>query len=205
MRIPRRHSAPARAAFFAIALLFLVPAVAFAHAELDTSSPADGETVEGTPEEITADFTGTLEDGSTFQLRNAAGDVVAEGAIDPDDDQRMTLEPPPLEPGTYEIRWQAQAIGDDGHASLERGTYEFTVIAAPSQPPAPSAPPSDAPSATATAEPPSAEPSPSASPTPDPTPTVSTTDVLLPIIAAVVILAVLAGYLLNRRRTAPPA
>ena len=205
MRMHVRPSAPTRAAFLAIALLFALPAIAFGHAELDTSSPADGETVEGTPDEISADFTGTLEDGSTFELRSAAGDVVARGTIDPDDDQRMILDPPELEPGVYEIRWQAQAIGDDGHSSLERGTYEFTVAAAPTQPPTPSAPPSAEPSATATAEPPSAEPSPSASPSPDPTAAASTTDVLLPIIAAVVILAVLAGYLLNRRRSTPPA
>ena len=205
MRTLVRHLAPSRAAFLAVALLFALPSLALAHAELDTSSPADGETVEGTPEEISADFTGTLEDGSTFELRDAAGDVVASGTIDPDDDQRMVIEPPELEPGVYQIRWQAQAIGDDGHSSLERGTYEFTVAAAPTDPPTPSAPPNAEPSASAPSAPPSAEPSATASPTPDPTPTASTTDVLFPIIAAAVILALLAGYLLNRRRTAPPA
>ncbi len=202
MRSLVRHTVPARAALLAVALVLLLPTVVLAHAELDTSSPADGDTVEGTPEEISADFTGALADGSTFELRNAAGDVVAEGAIDPGNDQRMILDPPELEPGTYEIRWQA--IADDGHASLERGTYGFTVEAAPTPPPTPSAPPSAAPTETAApSEPPSPSPSAAPTPTPDAEPTASTTDVLIPIIVAVVLLAALAGYLLNRRRATP--
>ena len=201
MRTTIRHAVRARAAFLAIALLFLLPAAATAHAEFDTSSPADGDTVQGTPDVISADFTDTLGGDSTFELLDGDGTRVAEGEIDPTNDQRMVIDPPELEPGSYEVRWQA--IAEDGH--LERGTYEFTVIAAPTQPPTPSAPPSAEPSATATTAPPTAEPSAIASPTPDSTETASTTDVLLPIMAAVVILAVLAGYLLNRRRAAPPA
>ncbi len=208
MRSLVRHTVPARAVLLAVALVLLLPTVALAHAELDTSSPADGETVEGTPTEIAADFTESLVDGSSFELLDAGGSVIAEGRIDPDNDQRMTIDPPELEPGEYEIRWQARA--EDGH--LERGTYGFTVEAAPTPPPTPSAPPSAAPTETAApseppspspSEPPSPSPSAAPTPTPDPEPTASTTDVLIPIIVAVVLLAVLAGYLLNRRRATP--
>jgi methionine-rich copper-binding protein CopC len=200
MRRLVRHTVPARAALLAVALVLLLPTVALAHAELDTSSPADGDSVEGSPTEITADFTESLVDGSSFELLDAGGSVVAEGRIDPDDDQRMTIDPPELEPGEYEVRWQARA--EDGH--LERGTYGFTVTAASTPPPTPSAPPSAAPTETvAPSEPTSPSPSAAPTPTPDTEPTASTSDVLLPIIVAVVLLAVLAGYLLNRRRATP--
>jgi methionine-rich copper-binding protein CopC len=198
MRTRVRHVLPARAALLAAALLVLLPAGAAAHAEFASSSPADGETVEGTPAEISAEFTEALGSDSTFELLDATGAVVAEGAIDPANDQRMVIDPPDLAPGTYEVRWLASA--DDGH--LERGTYEFTIAAASTQAPTASAQPSESAAATAAL---TVGPSVAASPTDDLTSTATTTDVLIPIIAAVVILAVLAGYLLNRRRTAPPA
>lgn len=202
MRTSDRHALFARAALIALALLVLLPGIAAAHAELDATSPSDGDTVEGTPTEITADFTEPLVDGSSLELLDAAGSVVAEGAIDPDNDQRMTIDPPELEPGEYEVRWQARA--DDGH--LERGTYGFTVTAAATPEPTSSAPPSAAPTETTVAsEPSSPSPGPAATPTPYTEPTASTGDVLLPIIVAFVLLAVLAGYLLNRRRVTPRA
>ena len=200
MRTDHRRGSVRRALLAAITLLLVLPGLATAHAELDTTSPADGDTVEGTPAEISADFTDTLTTESTFELLDAAGAVVAEGGVDPGNDQRMVLDPPELEPGAYEIRWLA--IPADGH--LERGTYGFTVTAAATEPPTPSGPPSGETSGSPDATAPlAASPSATASSTPDPSATASTTDVLIPIVAAVVILAVLGGYLLSRRRATP--
>jgi hypothetical protein len=117
----------------------------------------------------------------------------------------MRIDPPELETGDYEVQWKAFA--DDGH--LETGTFTFTVSAPvtppPSLSPVPSSPVSAPPSA-------SVEPTASTPATPSPTegePTppanaAGTSDVLLPIIAAVVIIGVLGGYLLMRRQPARP-
>ncbi len=182
------------------ALLVLFPATVAAHAELVEATPADEATVEGTPEEISARFSEPLEtDGSTFSLRNAAGERLAVGRIDPDDATRLIIDPvPDLAPGGYEVRWRAAS--SDGHA--ENDTWTFTVTPAPT--PAPTA---DAtPGSTASAEPtpsatpePTAVPSPSASPGPTDPAGAGDGDVILPIIAALAIVLIAAGFLLTRR------
>ena len=184
----------------ALLALLLFPVSVAAHAELREATPADGATVEGTPDEISAEFTEPLEtDGSTFSLRNAAGERLAVGRIDPDDDTRLIIDPvPDLAPGGYEVRWRAASA--DGHA--ENDTWTFTVTAAPSptptaeSTPGATASPGSTPSATRE---PTAVPSPSASPGPtDPT-GAGDGDVILPIIAALAIVLIAAGVLLTRR------
>ena len=203
--MPRSHSnhSPRSAALLAVALLLAVPAVALAHAEFASSSPADGDVVEGTPAEITADFTDTLADNSTFELRNGAGEVIAQGAIDPENDARLAIAPPDLAPGEYEVRYRA--FGEDAHQDI--GTFGFTVTAAPSPtptpPPTPSAQVSAAPATPAPPSPPPTVVSPSPTEGPDTEPTAGTGDVLFPILAAVILVVVLGGYLLSRRRQTP--
>jgi copper resistance protein C len=187
-------------------VLMLFPASVAAHAELEKATPADGATVEGTPEEISAQFNEALvTDGSTFSLRNAAGERLAVGRIDPDDETRLIIDPvPTLKPGVYEIRWRAKS--DDGHA--ENDTWTFTVVAPiPTKglpTPTSSPEPSDAatqsagpsPSATADATPAS---SPSASPGPTDPAGSTDSDVILPIVAALAIVLVVGAVLLSRR------
>ena len=140
-------------------------------------------------------------DGSTFSLRNAAGERLAVGNIDPDDRTRLIIDPvPELTPGVYEVRWRAKSA--DGHA--ENDTWSFTVAPAPTPSPTPA--PTPASSA-------SAEPTPSATPEPTPTPASSPSaspgptdpagstdgDVILPIVAALAIVLVVGAVLLSRR------
>lgn len=177
-------------------LLLAVPGTAVAHAELETATPADGSTVEGTPDLIELLFTEAVIEGSSLELRSAADTVLATGGPDPAGTIRMTVVPPTLEPGVYTVRWAART--EDGH--VERGTVSFTVA----EPPAtPSPTPTPAPSVTAAPSPsPTPEPTPSPSPTLSPAPTDPTAaggDVLIPIVAAVVLLGVLGAYLLRRR------
>jgi methionine-rich copper-binding protein CopC len=196
-----RTTKPRVAALAAVAAtLLLFPASVAAHAELLEATPADGATVEGTPAEISAKFDEPLlTDGSTFSIRNAAGERLAVGQIDPDDATRLIIDPvPELAPGEYEIRWRAATA--DGHA--ENDTWRFTVTAAPT--PAPTPEPTAA--STASAEPtpsvtpePTATPAPSASPTPSEPAGSSDGDVILPIIAALAIVLIAAGFLLSRR------
>jgi copper resistance protein C len=193
------------ALLLALGAFMALPAVVAAHAEFERSTPEDGETVQGSPSVIRAFFSEELADGSEMALLDEGGTTIATGTIDPANPTRMRIDPPDLEPGDYEVQWKAFA--DDGH--LETGTFTFTVSAAvtppPSLSPLPSSPVSAPPSA-------SVEPTASTPTTPSPTegePTppanaAGTNDVLLPIIAAVVIIGVLGGYLLMRRQPARP-
>ncbi len=182
------------------AVLLASPGLVSAHAELIEGVPADGATVEETPAEISATFSEPLEtDGSTFSLRNAAGERLAVGRIDPDDRTRLLIEPvPELDPGVYEVRWRAASA--DGHA--ENDTWSFTVTPAPDPTPAPTpaSTTGTVPSLSPSPEPsPTAAPSPSGSPGPSDPAAAADGDVILPIIAALAIVLVAAGFLLSRR------
>jgi methionine-rich copper-binding protein CopC len=184
-------------------LLMLLPAFVAGHAELLETVPADGTTVDGSPAEISSTFSEPLEtDGSTFSVRNVAGERLAVGRIDPDDRTRLVIEPvPELGPGTYEIRWQAATA--DGH--IERDTWSFTVAAAATTPaPTPSVDASVAPSpgvspSASPAVTPSLTATPSGPITPPEDPAGSTADVFLPIIAGLAIVILGAALLLSRR------
>jgi hypothetical protein len=182
--------------------LLLWPAAAFAHAELESASPADGAVLEAPPTEIVFTYTEELDpSGSSLTLHDASGAQLAAGGVDPSDDLVMRIDPPELVAGAYEIRSTALSAHDD---HLERNVVTFTVTE-PTPPPTPS--PTPAPSATATpTTPPTASPSaaPSPSPSADGTPA-STTDVLIPIVAAVVLVALLGAWLFGRSRGRGPA
>lgn len=202
-------------ASFAI-LFLLVAAPVLAHAELVESTPADGAAVPP-PSEVIAVFSEALVgDRSSLEVRDAAGAVVARGGLDPADPKRLTMRAdlPALEPGTYTVRWTA--VADDGH--VERGTFGFRVVEAPSPLPSPSPspssppPPSPLPTTASSAEPrPSptaAEGSPSTAPRPTPSsePPASpgsaggdTLAVVLPIVVGLGVVAVAAGWLLRQR------
>jgi hypothetical protein len=109
----------------------------------------------------------------------------------------MTLALPSLAAGAYEIRWTtASALDGD----LDRGTTTFTYA-----PAAPSASPSSAASATPAASA-AATPSPSIAATVAPSPSgtgqpasASTSDLLIPIVVAVILVAGLGYWLLRGR------
>ncbi len=142
------------AILFALTMSILLPAAAMAHAELDTPTPTDGATVRGTPPTIEGTFTQDVAaNGSSLQVRDAGGTVVATGSVDPDKPRRMAIDPVPvLPPGTYEVRWTTFSA-EDGEGP-ERGTWTFTVTAPPTPEPtpAPSAAHAPTPQPTATPE-----------------------------------------------------
>ena len=201
--VPSR--AKVAALLLALGAVIALPAGVAAHAEFERSNPEDGETVQGSPNVIRAVFSEALGDGSEMSLLDEAGETIATGGIDPANATRLRIDPPDLEPGDYEVQWKAFA--DDGH--LETGTFTFTVSAPvtppPSLAPTPSEDVSAPPSASAvpTVSAPPATLSPTAEPSP-PANAAGANDVLLPIIAAVVIVGALGGYLLMRRRPAGP-
>lgn len=201
--LPRRARAAVAGPAVGLVLL-LWPAVALAHAELETAIPADGAVLEAPPTEIVFTYTEELDpSGSSLTLHDASGTQLAAGGVDPSDDLVMRIDPPELVAGEYEIRSTALSAHDD---HLERNVVTFTV-SEPAPTPTPTPSPTPAPSASAT---PSISPtaSPSAAPSPSPsadgTPT-SGIDVLIPIVAAVVLVALLGAWLFGRSRGRGPA
>lgn len=175
------------------AFLLLFPATAAAHAELDVPTPADGA-VGGTPSEISGTFTQPIDpDGSSLVLRNTNDEVVARGGPDPDDDHRMVISDLPfLSSADYEVQWTTISAED---GELARGTWSFTV-SPPRKTPGTPAPSATAPEATPEL---TVAPSPTDTPAPpDPTSTAGD-DVVLPIIVALALVLLAAGFLLSRR------
>jgi methionine-rich copper-binding protein CopC len=185
-----------------IVTVAIVPAVALAHAELATASPADKSTVSTPPSEIVFTFTEPLIPAkSSLKLVDAAGKIVAQDStVDASDAKTMRLPVGPMPSGTYTVRWTtASALDGD----IAHGTTTFTIVAAsPSPSPSPSASEAPSPSPRASAE--SASPSASiAAPSPSPsggtgTPT-STADAVIPVIVSLIVLAALGLWLLRSR------
>jgi methionine-rich copper-binding protein CopC len=182
-----------------VALLLATTAV-LGHAELETAVPADGSTVTEPPTEIVLSFTEALNASkSSIKLVDARGATIAQGgAVDKSDPKTMRLAlTSTLAPGTYEMRWTSVSAED---GDVDHGTPKFTVAAPSPTPSEPGPSPVASASASVAASPsasPSLAPSPSAAPT---APTASTGEVLIPILALVLVIAGLGGWLLSRSR-----
>ena len=187
-------------------VILVIPGSAAAHAELERAIPADRETKTEPVTVVTGRYSQDLAANSRLVVRDATGSSVATGGVAPGDPRRMIARPATaLGDGVYEVR-STSVSADDG--DIERVEWTFTVAVAAS------ASPTDGPSGSAVASPssaatpstgPSEAPSPatSAAPSPSPSPgdqTSSSGDVLLPIVAALAIVAIGGVFLLNRNR-----
>jgi methionine-rich copper-binding protein CopC len=181
--------------------VLMVPGLVLAHAELETATPADKSTVTEPVAEVSGVYSEAMApDGSSLVVKDASGATVARGTVDPEDDTRMVATPAaPLGNGEYSV--ESTAVATDGH--IEHATWTFTVAVVATPEPTPTA--SAAPSAAPTPVP--ATPVPSVAPTPVPSADGSSTgsgsDVLLPIVVALIILGGGAAYLLSRRNRPP--
>ena len=190
-----------RAALLVGALITLaMPLAASAHSEFVSSIPADKSTVSGTPAEIILTFNASLDPKkSSIILLDSSSSQVAKAGVDAADDKVMRMTPPTLQPGAYEIDWTSVALDGD----LLRGKVAFTVTTPTLSPPAaPTTTPSAAASPTSTA---SAVPTPSPAPSVAPTPTsTSGADAIVPVLVAIVLIAVLGAWLLRGRMRGGP-
>ena len=201
-RRPARRLLPALVAGLLLGLVAAGPALG--HAELEQSMPEDGEVLTTPPTFVTLAFTEGLDaDEELVPPRPRTGRDVATGSASGDGETTMSATDLTLAPGRYVIRWTA--VADDGH--VERGRLTFTV----EEPtPSPSPHPADRGRLRvgvriAVRQPRSRRrpPRPAPSPSADTTPVASGgTDVLLPIIAALAIVGVVAYLVLRRGRTA---
>jgi len=188
-----------------VALFAMAPSVA-AHAEVVTATPAQGSTVTEAVSQVAVTYSEVLDPDSRLDILDSSGNRIAVGMPDPADDHRIvaTLDPA-LTSGTYTVR-STSISAEDGDLDRQQWTFTVSVPATPEPTPIctdgcngqSTTPPSASPSPSPTAAAPSASPGPGS-------PTSSGSDVVLPIIAGLVIIAIGAGILLARGRRAGSA
>jgi len=185
-------------------VLLLEAPPALAHAAFVSGTPGPGDEVAGSPDALVIEFSQDLDPSRTsLEVRDASGATVARGGELGSSPRQFRLALPELAPGEYTVRWTSFSAED---GELARDSYTFTVVAAPSPSPSPHPSPSPSPSAVS-----SASPSPMsvlATPAPSPSPTGGTDAstsgdglVIVPILAAALVVAGLAIWLLRRRAT----
>jgi methionine-rich copper-binding protein CopC len=193
-------------ALLAAVLALLAPGLVLAHAELVSSDPQDGAVLETPPTSVTLTFSEGVVGKSSMQLIAPDGSTIGSTGPAADGDTSMSLGGLDLGPGPYTVQWTSVAADGD----ILRGKLAFTVTAAsPTLPsPSPTPPASAEPSASPTpltsvgtsatpTSPPTVAPSPSAD---TGTVTAAQGDVLLPILAALVIVGVVGVLVLRRNR-----
>jgi methionine-rich copper-binding protein CopC len=94
-----------------------------AHADLVSSSPADGSTLEVPPAKISLTFSEpVLAAGAAVVVTEASGQQVGVGKIEVSGATISVASPADLAAGEYTVTWRATA--EDGHAMT--GKFEFT-------------------------------------------------------------------------------
>ena len=192
------------ASLIATFVILAVPGSALAHAELQRSIPDDGATVTDPVSVVSGTYSQDLAPNSKLLVKDAIGATIATGSVDPSDARRMFARPAtPLGNGAYDVQ-STSVSADDGDIERLQWTFTVAVAASPS--------PTEIPSVSAGASPeisPAVAPSQPASATADATPSLSpapgdstadSSNVILPIIAALAVVAVGGAYLLNRNR-----
>ncbi len=159
-----------------LALMLWAGSVA-AHAELVSSDPADGAVLATPPTAVTLTFSeGLNASESRFELDGPDGSQVGTGTAAKDGDEAMALGGLALGPGSYTIKWTSVSLDTD----ILRGTLTFTVSDGPS--PAASSRTGTADAGTTSAT--------------------SDGDIALPIVIALVLVAIVGAYVIRRSRAA---
>ena len=102
--------------------------VAFAHAQLSSSDPADGSQVAVPPQRITMQFSEDLDPATaTAVVSRMDGTRVDNGdaAIDTANRKTLTVGVGTLVPGGYIVQWHAVTPDDNG---VTEGSFTFTVV-----------------------------------------------------------------------------
>lgn len=125
---PRRwlpHAVRVLALVVLLALSLVLPvSAATAHDTLVSSDPARDAVLDSAPDRVTLTFSAELLDLPTsMAVRDADGEVVAEGAPTVEGESVILNLPDTLPGGTYEVRWSV--VSSDGHRT-EDG-YKFTI------------------------------------------------------------------------------
>ncbi|GGI55663.1 copper homeostasis periplasmic binding protein CopC [Oxalicibacterium solurbis] len=115
---------------FVLSALFIAAtagqATAWAHATLQSATPAKDAEVTVAPKEVVMHFNEDLEPAFiSAKVVDSTGAVVSteKAALDAKDATVMKLAVPALSPGKYTVQYNA--VGHDGHR--RKGEYSFTV------------------------------------------------------------------------------
>lgn len=120
----RPSSALALCVALLLAAILAMPAPAQAHDTLLSTDPADGSTLETSPEEVTFTFSSDILDVSPLvRVSDEAGDEVAEIVPTVEGPTATATLDEPLAAGTYDIQWRV--VSSDGHPI--EGTLSLTV------------------------------------------------------------------------------
>ncbi|MER2120341.1 MAG: copper resistance protein CopC [Solibacillus sp.] len=111
---------------FALAAIFLlfVPRV-HAHTHLESTNPAEGETVKENIQKVDLGFGGKIEEGSTFKVIASDGKEMAIHSISINEGVLSGIMLDPLPNDTYTVEWDS--ISEDGHPLT--GSFTFKVNA----------------------------------------------------------------------------
>lgn len=113
-----------RRQWLACLLLPLWPLLAVAHAHLEQSEPADGAVVTA-PAQIVLRFSEPAQLTALSLQQQGQPAVRKLGPLSPDAAARISVPAPPLDPGSYELRYRL--ISADGHVMA--GSIHFTITA----------------------------------------------------------------------------
>ena len=178
----------------------LLATPAFAHAELVSATPGPGDVVDGSPAALLAKFNQDLNPSRTsLEVRDASRSTVAKGGELGDGPREFRLALPRLAPGKYTVRWTSFSAED---LELARDSYTFTVLAvrSPSPSQAPTSTPSISTSASPTPVPATPSPSPEETSLPAGTEAAADGVILIPILAASLIVGAIGVWLFRQRR-----
>lgn len=107
-----------------ILVLFIYTPNAWAHTQLISSQPEEGEGVTDELEEIVLTFGEHVEEGSTFELIDPSGEsILTNDDITISENEVIGTLPEDLESGEYEVDWYT--ISADGHPI--EGAFTFTI------------------------------------------------------------------------------
>jgi copper transport protein len=128
-----------RRGLFAVLACALLAAPAAAHTKVQSTQPANGDTVASVLAEVRVRFSKAVAPGLTrIELRQDGRTVLTGGVpVDGEGNREYVLQlAQPLAPGAYEAQWTT--AGADGH--VLRGTFDFVVAAPAPAPPTPTEP-----------------------------------------------------------------
>jgi len=124
---------------FLICFIILLPNVASAHAELESSQPQEGETVKQNIDTLTLQFGEEVEKFISFTLTNDKGESIPIGKPAISGKTVLVMTDDPLPNGSYTAKWELVAA--DGHQNP--GQLSFKVGQEAEKKQAASNPPAD--------------------------------------------------------------
>lgn len=107
---------------FVVAFLIVVPKT-YAHSNLETTKPTNGETVTEELQTIELNYSSNIEDGSNFKVLASDGSEMAIESLTINDGVLTGTLAAPLPNDNYTVKWEI--ISQDGHPLS--GSFTFTM------------------------------------------------------------------------------